>query len=79
MALPRVFFDLTAGGNPVGRITMEVRAKLCDFQPLKFERISFVDKFQNGGFYRQTRGGVGKFVMGPYFGFVKIALNSLLN
>merc|ERR1711983_572121 len=24
-ALPRVFFDLTAGGNPVGRITMELR------------------------------------------------------
>ena len=31
MALPRVFFDLTAGGNPVGRITMEVRLKICVF------------------------------------------------
>ncbi|KAI8521755.1 peptidyl-prolyl cis-trans isomerase-like [Branchiostoma floridae x Branchiostoma belcheri] len=26
MALPRVFFDVTAGGTPLGRITMELRA-----------------------------------------------------
>ena len=25
MACPRVFFDITAGGQPVGRIIMEVR------------------------------------------------------
>ena len=30
MACPRVFFDITAGGNPVGRIIMEVRP---DFDP----------------------------------------------
>ena len=58
MALPRVFFDLTAGGNPVGRITMEVRLKFCVFWPSKFERKILVQNFKMADFAGKHAGAL---------------------
>ncbi|KAJ1548514.1 heme binding [Nowakowskiella sp. JEL0078] len=44
MANPRVFFDMTAGGNPVGRIVMELRADVVPLTADNFRALCTGEK-----------------------------------
>ena len=43
MARPRVFFDMNVGGQPVGRIVMEVCTNLLEFEAFLYGRFTYFD------------------------------------
>merc|ERR1712113_196568 len=78
MALPRVFFDLTAGGNPVGRITMELRTDVVPKTAENFRALCTGDKgfafhrvipnfMCQGGDFTNHNGTGGKSIYGEKF------------
>merc|ERR1712121_443141 len=55
MAKPRVFFDITADGSPVGRIIMELRADVVPKTAENFRALCTMEKgfgFKNSSFHR---------------------------
>ena len=43
MARPRVFFDMNVGGQPVGRIVMEVCTNLLEFEAFLYGHFTYFD------------------------------------
>merc|ERR1711977_660893 len=55
MANPRCFFDMTADGSPIGRITMELRADVAPKTAENFRALCTGEKgfgFKSSGFHR---------------------------
>merc|ERR1711924_531155 len=55
MALPRCFFDITAGGQPLGRIVMELRSDVTPKTAENFRALCTGEKgfgFKSSGFHR---------------------------
>merc|ERR1712138_97626 len=55
MANPKCFFDVTAGGSPVGRVVMELRADVAPKTAEKFRALCTGEKgfgFKSSGFHR---------------------------
>merc|ERR1711990_1208584 len=55
MALPRCFFDITAGGQPLGRIVMELRSDVTPKTAENFRALCTGEKgfgFKASGFHR---------------------------
>uniref|UniRef100_A0A9J7YWA6 Peptidyl-prolyl cis-trans isomerase n=1 Tax=Cyprinus carpio carpio TaxID=630221 RepID=A0A9J7YWA6_CYPCA len=72
MARPRVFFDITANGSPVGRVIMENFRQLCTGQPgygfkgSTFHRV-IPDFMCQGGDFTNHNGTGGKSIYGSKF------------
>merc|ERR1712100_756988 len=55
MANPKCFFDVTAGGSPVGRVVMELRADVVPKTAENFRALCTGEKgfgFKGSGFHR---------------------------
>merc|ERR1712156_1023533 len=61
MACPRVFFDITAGGSPVGRIVMELRTDVVPKTAENFRSLC------QGGDFTNHNGTGGKSIYGNKF------------
>nr|AAQ24380.1 cyclophilin A [Branchiostoma belcheri tsingtauense] len=70
MALPRVFFDITAGGQPLGRVVMELRADVAPKTAENFRALCTGEKsmgYKGSTFHRVIPGFMcqgGDFIRG---------------
>merc|ERR1712012_1492517 len=61
MANPKVFFDMTAGGSPIGRIVMLLRADVVPKTAENFRALCTMEKgfgFKNSSFHRVIPGNM---------------------